>query len=85
MDLLQESIYEALLDVDDLCKTAGKDSQPRRQEALQVVLHKLNQLSLHTNKNQRILNDLRTLRRLLFDERGHQRSESAIAANSVRE
>ena len=85
MDLLQESIQEALRDVDDLRKTAGQDSQPRREQALQVVLHKLKQLSLYTNKNQRTLNDLRTLRRLLFDERGEQRSESSIAAGSRRE
>ena len=85
MDLLQESIQEALRDVDELRKTAGQDSQPRRQEALQVVIHKLKQLSGHTHKNQRILNDLRSLRRLLFDERGEQRSESAIAAGSQRQ
>jgi division protein CdvB (Snf7/Vps24/ESCRT-III family) len=38
-------------------------------EALGVALLKMNQLSTHMQKSRRILNDLRTLRRLLFQER----------------
>ena|ERR1051326_4163253 len=82
MDLLQEAIQESLRDVEQLRTDAGTDAQPRREEALLLVSHKLKQLSVYTHKNQRILNDLRTLRRLLFDDRGEETSESAIAASS---
>ncbi len=83
MDLLQEAVVEAIRDVEDLQADARNDEQPRREQALLLVLHKLRQLSANTHRSQRILNDLRTLRRLLFDERGNQRPESAIAATSI--
>jgi hypothetical protein len=41
----------------------------RRKEALQLVSYKLASLATHIAKSRRILNDLRTLRRLLLDER----------------
>jgi len=82
MDLLHEAIQEALREVEELRAGAGNDVQPRREEAILLVLHKLKQLSLTTHKSQRILNDLRTLRRLLFDERDDA-SQSAIAASST--
>jgi hypothetical protein len=41
----------------------------RRKEALQLVSYKLARLVSHIAKSRRILNDLRTLRRLLLDER----------------
>jgi hypothetical protein len=41
----------------------------RRKEALQLVSYKLARLTSHMAKSRRILNDLRTLRRLLLDER----------------
>lgn len=46
------------------------DSQmPRRLEALRVVLYTLEKLEQHIKVSRRLLNDLRTLRRLLLDER----------------
>ena len=47
----------------------------RRQEALRLVAHNLSQLSVHITKSRRILNDLRTLRRLLLEERRSVDSE----------
>ena len=41
----------------------------RRREALQLVLYKLGKLSSHISASKLILNDLRTLRRLLLQER----------------
>jgi hypothetical protein len=38
-------------------------------EALRLVAHKLNQLRQHLLASLRLLNDLRTLRRLLLNER----------------
>jgi hypothetical protein len=82
MDLLQDAVQEALRDVEELRSGAVNDVQPRREQALLLVLHKLKLLSANTHKSQRILNDLRTLRRLLFDEHGEDASESAIAFGS---
>ena len=82
MDLLHDAVQEALRDVEELRAGAANDEQPRREQALLLVLHKLKLLSANTHKSQRILNDLRTLRRLLFDEHGENSSESAIAFGS---
>ncbi|MBV8569621.1 MAG: hypothetical protein JO319_03325 [Acidobacteriaceae bacterium] len=40
----------------------------RREEALRLVAHKLNQLHSHTQASIRLLHDLRTLRALLLKE-----------------
>ena len=41
----------------------------RRERALQIVSYKLVKLYSHVEASRRILNDLRTLRRLLLEER----------------
>jgi hypothetical protein len=41
----------------------------RRIEALQIVQFKLDKLEHHLKTSSRLLNDLRTLRRLLLEER----------------
>ena len=38
-------------------------------EALKLALYTLNKLEFHMQRSSRALNDLRTLRRLLFEER----------------
>jgi len=49
---------------------AREESNPsRRLDALRVALYNLKKLELDMNRSCRVLNDLRTLRRLLFDER----------------
>lgn len=48
----------------------GRESaNSRRRDALRVALYNLAKLELHMNQSKRILNHLRTLRRLLFEER----------------
>ena len=42
---------------------------PRRLEAMRLALYKLEKLEQHLKISHRLLNDLRTLRRLLFEER----------------
>jgi uncharacterized membrane protein YccC len=41
----------------------------RRVQAIQLALYKLEKLEQHIKVSRRLLNDLRTLRRLLLDER----------------
>jgi hypothetical protein len=80
--LLAEALAEARRDVDAEVATAEREGAERRKEALLLVSYNLARLNLHITSSRRILNDLRTLRRLLLAERG-VRSEggSEVAAN----
>jgi hypothetical protein len=68
--LLEESIREAIDDVQGHLQAARADNDGRRVEALSLALFKMSHLSIHMHKSRRALNDLRTIRRLLFGERG---------------
>ncbi len=67
--LLVEAIEEARADVDAEIEIAQTERAARRKEALQLVAFNLNKLSSHITASRRILNDLRTLQRLLLEER----------------
>lgn len=67
--LLIEALDESRKDIDaDILEIRG-NGKTRRREALLLVAHQLNMLSSHLSKSSRILNDLRSLRRLLLEER----------------
>jgi hypothetical protein len=69
VSLLADAIEEARKDVDaDIAVALGEGAE-RRTEALQLVSYNLAKLTLHITTSRRILNDLRTLRRLLLAER----------------
>ena len=67
--LLAEAIEEARREVEEEIALAMGSRPERRKEALQIVAYNLAKLSLHIKTSGRILNDLRTLRRLLLAER----------------
>jgi hypothetical protein len=67
--LLADAVHEALAEVEADIAMAGADGATRRKEALQLVHFNLTKLTGHMTASRRILNDLRTLRRLLLDER----------------
>ena len=69
VSLLAEAIEEARKEVDADIVVAATEEAERRKEALQLVNYNLAKLSLHITTSRRILNDLRTLRRLLLAER----------------
>jgi len=69
VSLLSEAIDVALSEVKADLAMAGADGADRRKEALQLVLFNMNKLKGHVTSSRRILNDLRTLRRLLMEER----------------
>ena len=72
VSLLVESVQEARADIAaELEEAQAEAGAERRAHALQIVAYKLDRLAEHTRASHRILNDLRTLRRLLLDER-HQ-------------
>jgi hypothetical protein len=67
--LLRETIQTTKSDIQKEVVRAQSDRAERRLEALHLVTYKLEQLSRHMDTSHRLLNDLRTLRRLLLDER----------------
>ena len=76
--LLAETIEENRLDVEAQIALATAENAKRLEEALQLVSYNLTKLSMHINASRRILNDLRTLRRLLLDERTTVTSNDGI-------
>lgn len=69
VSLLAKAVEEALAEVDADIALASAAEAARRKEALQLVRFHLGKLSGHMTASRRILNDLRTLRRLLLEER----------------
>jgi hypothetical protein len=69
VSLLSKAIQDARADVEADIELAGADGAGRRREALQLVAFKLGKLEGHVTSSRRILNDLRSLRRLLLEER----------------
>jgi hypothetical protein len=84
--LLLETVQEAQKDVEAEVASADAMGALRRKEALQLVSYNLGRLAGHMTSSRRILNDLRTLRRLLIGERssGHEAAEPAEPAVLVR-
>ena len=80
--MLAEAVEEARRDVEEEVSTADRDRADRRKEALLLVSYNLAKLNLHITGSRRILNDLRTLRRLLLAERGSAMpSDNEVAAS----
>ncbi len=73
--MLGEALQDAMRDVASDIKASEGLNQPRRLEALRLVSLKLDQLERHVKSSSRLLNDLRTLRRLLLGERAGTASE----------
>ena len=69
IQLLIEAIGEAEIDVSAEIALAEADNAARRLEALQLVKFKLSKLHNQMSGSACLLNDLRTLRRLLLEER----------------
>jgi hypothetical protein len=84
--MLREALEEAKqsADGDILAETEAKAS--RHLDALRLVVYKLDKLDQHVKASCRLLNDLRSLRRLLLEERAEtaaqeQKSSKAMAAD----
>ena len=82
VSLLAEAIEEARREVDEeiaFSMSEGEGAE-RRKEALQIVAYNLAKLSYHIKTSGRLLNDLRSLRRLLLAERKPARVKVAGAS-----
>jgi len=78
--MLAEALDEARREVEAEIALAERERADRRKEALLLVSFNLAKLNLHITTSRRILNDLRTLRRLLLAERGFPADEKAEVA-----
>jgi hypothetical protein len=67
--LLVETIAESKSEIAADLGAARPGKPDRRVQALQIVQFKLDKLEQHLKTSSRLLNDLRTLRRLLLEER----------------
>ncbi len=67
--LLQETVADARQEIAADLAAASEAQSDRRLEALRVIHYKLEKLEQHLHSSSRTLNDLRSLRRLLFEER----------------
>jgi 8-oxo-dGTP pyrophosphatase MutT (NUDIX family) len=77
--LLREAVEEAKLTANsDITQTEG-----RNIDALRIVLYKLEKLEQHLKVSGRLLNDLRTLRRLLLEERVNLPAENQELTSRV--
>lgn len=79
MHLLNAAIAETVADVQEDIVAVQRGADPRRADALQLVDYKLQQLSVHIGKGERLLKELRRLRDLILRE-----SKANVSAASVR-
>jgi hypothetical protein len=80
VDMLAEAIEEARRDVEEEVALAEKESADRRKQGLLLVSYNLAKLESHITTSRRILNDLRTLRRVLMSERKSAKSAVRTAS-----
>ncbi len=69
LTLLAQTVFETKLDIEADVQRESNGNVRRRADALKLALYTLERLEFHMRRSSRILNDLRTLRRLLFEER----------------
>ncbi len=79
IQVLGDTITEARQEVEVELARELQSPPSRRTRALQIAAYNLDKLEKQMKRSRRILNDLRSLRRLLFEERKfhHVRSVSA--------
>jgi len=66
--LLTKAVCDAERELETHVESESGLELSRRLDALRVALYSLNKLEAHMRQSSRILNDLRTLRRLLLPE-----------------
>jgi len=69
MTILAETTLEAMADLRRDRDRAVRDGEMRRAQAIDLAIFKLKMLGCHLHKSRRMLNDLRTIRRLILNER----------------
>ena len=84
LSLLCQTVAEAKNELDT--QVARELENPsRRLDALRISQYKLERLQEHVNRSARLLNDLRSLRRLVFEERAGRTYKAASAPVRIAE
>ncbi|MFN7994772.1 MAG: hypothetical protein U0Q18_14290 [Bryobacteraceae bacterium] len=69
MDVLGETILDAMKELTQEQQLALREDEKRRAQAIELAIFKLKMLSCHVHRSRICLNDLRTIRRLIYSER----------------
>ncbi len=72
VDVLAATVLDAVVDLTRDRTIALTDGDKRRVDAIDLAQYKLKALTRHLHQSRRILNDLRSIRRLLLQERRSQ-------------
>src|SRR5262249_19291673 len=85
--LLAAAVSQAKAELQvDVDRESANVDLSRRVEALRMALYNVEKLEVHLSRSSRILNDLRTLRRLLFEKRAAtNRPERRPAPNTEKQ
>jgi hypothetical protein len=69
LDLLLDTVRKEAVAAEKMAATSSAMMSSRHRDALRLVDYKLRSLTNHLSTSRRLVNDLRTLRRYLLDER----------------
>jgi len=69
MNVLAETVLEAMKELHADRENAMRDGEARTAQAIELALFKAKMLNCYIHKSRRALNDLRTIRRLILNER----------------
>ena len=75
--ILSDAVAEAKCELEGQIQRESSSKSSRRLDALRIAAYSVEKLVLHINHSRRILNDLRSLRRLLFEERAASKAAMA--------
>ena len=78
MKVLADTILDSMKDLSADQQEAVQVGEPRRAQGIELAIFKLKTLNRYIYKSRIVLNDLRTVRRLILNER--QPKERAMAA-----
>jgi phospholipid N-methyltransferase len=83
MNLLATEIQDSVRDLDESRTAALNAGDRRRVQAIDMALYKLKILNGYVHKSSRLLNDLRSLRRLLLQERTVEAMDNGDTDESI--
>ncbi len=69
MNVLADTVLDVMKELKSERERALREGQERRAKAIELAMFKLKMLTCYVYKSRRTLNDLRTLRRLILNER----------------
>jgi hypothetical protein len=81
--LLAKAVRDAKRELETDVARESASEKSRRLDALRMALYSLSKLETHMGQSSRILNDLRSLRRLLLAEREFKRKAKPQRAGSL--